>query len=412
MGPEHTSGHEPVPTARSEVSHEQDRGTSRLAGLGGPTEARQDGRRKGRHMTRVRKDVFKLTKQEDWPEELVAYERGVGLMRAADPDTGPPTEPTGWQFMAAIHGRATDDGQVDTSNPMWSSCQHGSWFFLPWHRMYLAAFERIVQDYLGDEEWSLPYWYSIDPDRPRRGILPAAFRDTSRPGNNLHTTQRARRVNRGRPIHGQVPFEALTEGLGDALAAGRYATADGIAAFGGGQRARPSFFGPEQGLLEGTPHGAVHVLVGGDRGGWMSSFFTAALDPIFWLHHCNLDRLWQVWLDLGHRSPRRKRAWMDTSFTFPAPGGSTVTWTVAEVLDTRALGYEYDDVDPPSGVAAALERPAPKEAPEVETPEREVARLRKQATPPTEETELETPPKVIGVAADVDLSARRPSRSR
>jgi len=23
----------------------------------------------------------------------------------------------------------------------WSECQHGSWYFLPWHRGYLIAFE-------------------------------------------------------------------------------------------------------------------------------------------------------------------------------------------------------------------------------------------------------------------------------
>jgi hypothetical protein len=26
---------------------------------------------------------------------------------------------------------------------------------------------------------------------------------------------------------------------------------------------------------------------------------TAAQDPIFWLHHANIDRLWERWLQLG-----------------------------------------------------------------------------------------------------------------
>ena len=368
---------------------------------------------------RVRRNVATLTRQEDWPDTLVAYERAVGLMRAADPGPGRPTVPTGWRYQAAIHGLAGPDGSADTSEPIWSSCQHGSWFFLPWHRMYLAAFERIVQHHLEDDGWSLPYWYSIDPDRPRRAILPAAFRE-DRADNNLFTTERSRRANRGRPFFGVFPFEQLSSGLGDALAAGRYATADGIATFGGCKRARPTFSGPEQGLLEGTPHGLVHVLVGNDvdrsgnttRAGWMGSFFTAALDPIFWLHHANLDRLWQVWIDLGNPVPRRQRAWMDTSFTFPAPDGGSVTWSVAEVLDTGNLGYRYDDVDPPSGVAAALDRPARPRAADDEptspTPQREVLRLRRQATPPTEETDLPTPPRVLGAVSDVALSTAVP----
>lgn len=365
-------------------------------------------------MDRVRRNVARITRDGDWPETLVAYERAVGLMRAADPGPGRPTEPTGWRYQAAIHGLAGPDGRPDTSDPIWSSCQHGSWFFLPWHRMYLAAFERIVQHHLGDDGWSLPYWYAIDPERPRRGVLPAAFRE-NRSDNDLFTTQRSRRANRGKPFYGVFPFEQLSTGLGDALAAGRYATADGIATFGGGKRARPTFNGPEQGLLEGTPHGLVHVLVGNDldragnttRQGWMGSFVTAALDPIFWLHHANLDRLWQVWMGLGHSVPRQ-RAWLDTSFTFPAPGGASVTWSVAEVLETDNLGYRYDDVDPPAGVAAALKRPVrPREEdeePKAPTPQREVLRLRHQATPPSEETDLTAPPRVLGAVSDVAMS--------
>ena len=359
-------------------------------------------------MTRVRRNATVLSRNDDWPDELVAYEKAVDRMRKVEPGDASPTDPTGWRFQAAMHGRQLPDGRPDQSNPLFNQCQHGSWFFLPWHRMYLAAFERMVQHHLDDESWSLPYWYAIDPDHPQRSILPPAFRDTTKRDNDLHTTHRARRVNAGKPIYGAgFPRSFLDAGLGDALTAGRYATADGVTAFGGGKRARPSFSGPEQGLLEGTPHGTVHVLVGGPTG-WMSSFFTAALDPIFWLHHANLDRLWQVWLDLGHRDPRRQRAWMDTKFSFPAPDGGTLTWSVAEVLDTTALGYTYDDLEPPSGVAAALKRPAPQVAPETPAPQSEVVRLRRQATPVTEDTDLPTPPRVVGAVDDVDLTSSAP----
>ncbi len=359
-------------------------------------------------MTRVRRNVSVLAKDTDWPDELVAYERAVGRMRKLDTGDASPVDPTSWRYQAAMHGRSLADGSPDTSDPRFNACQHGSWFFLPWHRMYLAAFEQMVQHHLGDDTWSLPYWYSIDPDDSTSSVLPAAFRDKGKRGNDLRTTERSPRVNAGKPIFGPgIPFDALASGLGDALTSGRYATPDGVSTFGGGQRAKPSFSGPEQGLLEGTPHGTVHVLVGGS-GGWMSSFFTAALDPIFWLHHANLDRLWQVWLDLGHHSPRRRRSWMNTSFTFPAPEGQTVTWKVRDVLDTQALGYEYDDVEPPSGVADALEQPGPAVAPAKPTPQREVTRLRRQATPPTSGTELETPPRVVGAVDDVDLSTTTP----
>ena len=95
------------------------------------------------------------------------------------------------------------------------------------------------------------------------------------------------------------------------LRAFRYASPSGAATFGGGERADLSFDGGERGLLENVPHGAVHTLVGNDfdefgqllDAGWMGSFFTAGLDPIFWCHHANIDRLWEVWL-AGRRRPR------------------------------------------------------------------------------------------------------------
>ncbi len=303
-------------------------------------------------MARTRVDVWQATKAEgDWPVVLQGYERAVGLLRQLDRPRGTPTNRLSWQFLAAIHGRARTSGAPDTSNRLWNTCQHGSWYFLPWHRMYLLAFEAIIAHTLGDESWSLPYWYSLDPDDASTSVLPPAFRDTAA-DNNLFTTERSRIANDGQrlpPLSGSVI---------DALHAGVYATTDGVSTFGGGERSRPSFSGDETGLLEDTPHGAVHVLVGNDydadgnpvRQGWMGSFYTAALDPIFWLHHANLDRLWQVWLDSDaeHMNPPPgDRAWSNTKFTFPSPTGGTVSWRVGEVLSLPALGYEYESLAQP-----------------------------------------------------------------
>ena len=57
----------------------------------------------------------------------------------------------------------------------------------------------------------------------------------------------------------------------------------------------------------------MHVAVGG----WMGSFETAGLDPIFWLHHANIDRLWAVWRarDSQHTDPTES-AWLKMSFPF------------------------------------------------------------------------------------------------
>ena len=237
---------------------------------------------------------------------LKAYEHAVGLLRELDPPTGRPTNPMSWSYLAALHGRLRDDGRVDRSNPAWNNCQHGSWFFLPWHRMYLLAFEAIVQHVLQDEHWSLPYWYSLDPDDPTTSVLPPAFRDT-KAGNDLYTKHRSQIANGGH----QLP--PIADTVIDALEAEHFSTVHGTTSFGSGERAQPSFDGHETGLLEDTPHGGVHVYVGNDydahgnllKAGWMGSLYQAALDPIFWLHHANIDRLWEVWLqaDATHHDP-------------------------------------------------------------------------------------------------------------
>ena len=145
------------------------------------------------------------------------------------------------------------------------------------------------------------------------------------------------------------------------LVAAGYATPSGQTTFGGGERSDLSFDGGERGLLENVPHGAVHSLVGNDYDefgqlldpGWMGSFFTAGLDPLFWLHHANIDRLWEVWLraDASHVNPTGDPAFLDTTFTFPGPEGVELTWSVGEVLDTELLDYVYESLEAPSVLA-------------------------------------------------------------
>jgi tyrosinase len=344
-------------------------------------------------MTRTRADVWAATNAEgDWPAALVGYERAVGLLRALDPPEGRPVNPLGWRFLAAIHGIAGANNQPDVSNPLWCTCQHGSWFFLPWHRMYLAAFELIVQQVLADDEWSLPYWYAIDPDDPGTSVLPPAFRDTTR-NNELFTERRSIPANSG------APLPDLSASVLQALDADVFSSPDGLSSFGSGERATPLFNGGEVGLVEDVPHGAVHVLVGNDfnqqgnvvRRGWMGSFFTAGLDPVFWLHHANIDRLWQVWLDLdpAHRNPTGDPAWFDTEFSFPAAGGGLVTWKVGDVLDTRGLGYQYESTAAPQGVGPPI--PPVALVPEVGVAGGDMTQR--------------LPPRVLGATADVALAS-------
>jgi hypothetical protein len=44
-----------------------------------------------------------------------------------------------------------------------------------------------------------------------------------------------------------------------------------------------------------SPHNSLHNIIGGKSGN-MSSIDIAAFDPIFWLHHCNMDRHFYTWM--------------------------------------------------------------------------------------------------------------------
>ena len=82
----------------------------------------------------------------------------------------------------------------------------------------------------------------------------------------------------------------------------------------------------------------------------MTTFTKAPLDPIFWLHHCNIDRLWEAWL---RRATTNKNptdpTWLTASFAFHDSTGAVVNMIPSQVLNTRLppLSYEYDDTSDP-----------------------------------------------------------------
>jgi tyrosinase len=86
-------------------------------------------------------------------------------------------------------------------------------------------------------------------------------------------------------------------------------------------------------------HNRVHVWLGGSM-----LPMTSPNDPIFFLHHCNVDRLWSLWPNASSYLPAsagppghnlKDPMW-------PWDGVSTsLTVTPASVLDTKALGYQY-----------------------------------------------------------------------
>lgn len=90
-------------------------------------------------------------------------------------------------------------------------------------------------------------------------------------------------------------------------------------------------------------HNRVHVWVDGDM--WP---MTSPNDPLFFLHHCFVDKLWADW-----QAEHPGSDYLPDGSESDAPPGHRVDdamtpWstTPADVLDHRALGYTYD-TDPP-----------------------------------------------------------------
>lgn len=287
--------------------------------------------------TYVRKDVSVLSQAE-----IDALRKGVEVMKARDAK-----DKTSWLYQANIHG-TTDDPLLEG----WAQCQHGSYFFFSWHRMYLYYFERILRKASGDPNLALPYWnWSL----PSQRALPAIFRMPADPDtNSLFVAERNQSTGNQDGINDGAELPGPATSYAAAFARTNFFSSPGSGlSFGGQQIPGPEHQIRPHGKLESQPHDILHGLIGGD--GWMGDPDFAARDPIFWLHHANIDRLWKRWLDQGGRqNPLTDKVWMTTKFSFFDEDGNKVELAGKDILDTVAqLGYRYDD-DPPPNIVALI----------------------------------------------------------
>lgn len=246
---------------------------------------------------RFRRNVARLT-----PGQLATLRRAFGAVQAL-------TDDRGYGFHAGIHGLPL---------PIGCDNAHGTEYFLPWHRAYLYFFERALRD--REPSAMLPWWdWRVGPQRPAR--LPGAYTETTVDGapnplfdaavTPLALQQGGNRVaarTRRRPGSPSAPPLPSVAEVTATLA---------IRDFAGFS---------EQ--LEGL-HDRVHMWVGGHMG----QIPYAAFDPIFWAHHCMIDRLWRVW-QLGHPGARPPAAILDDALP-------PFRMTVRQTLSVSALGYDY-----------------------------------------------------------------------
>jgi hypothetical protein len=256
------------------------------------------------------------------PAELTKLQNAYAALRAL-----PASDKRTWILQADMHALFCDSCNNSPQDI------HGSWSFFPWHRAYLYYYERILGSLVGDMNgFRLPYW-DWENVRP----LPASYRSPGNSANALWDANRSPTMAGG----GNLPATHGTTSRINTL----YGLTD-FASFGG------SAF--SNGSLEPDPHGVIHMDVGqpgpfGSPHLDMGNLGFAARDPLFFAHHCNIDKLWSGWNDLagGGLPPTAYKNPTDTAFlnlrwSFYDETQQVVSISAADVLDHRDnLRYIY-----------------------------------------------------------------------
>lgn len=192
---------------------------------------------------KLRKNIDSMS-----PEEITTYKAAIQALKDL-----PDADSRNYRVQATIHGD-------------W--CRHSSEIFLPWHRAYLYRFELLLQEFYPGV--TIPYW-----DWTATRKIPDAFATNG--SNTLFDATRTPAAPASLPTTAEINTLQAVNNFPD---------------YGGGDP-----FGAGQ--LESPPHNFVHVWVGGN----MSQVPQAAFDPLFWSHHCNVDRLWAEWQETNNGKP-------------------------------------------------------------------------------------------------------------
>lgn len=248
----------------------------------------------------LRKSIYNLT-----ADELAAYREAVTKLMAIKDNRG-------YNFVAGIHGVPQ------------GLCIHHEWDWLTWHRAYLYLFEQLLQDQVPGV--TIPWWDWTAEQTHTEGI-PEAFTATTTPSGDPNPLLKAEI----QVLNPQPAWPTETRRRPGAPQSHRLPTAAQIE----NVIKIPVFDNDPTGFSETFAgfHDNVHTWVGGQMGdpNW------AAYDPLFWSHHCMVDRvfyLWQIQPTNAHFvwNPQ----WLSTALTVPR-----TNFTVADVLEVAHLGYTY-----------------------------------------------------------------------
>ena len=299
-------------------------------------------------------------------EEQHRFARALAKMMEDGAD-GPESSP--FFRLASLHGWPGKGTET-----RYAYCEHRQETFPGWHRAYLVAFEEALQaadrDLGNDGRIALPYWDVLGQPSVNGEVFPSILREYF--PNGVETVRRllvdpASVPDDGRPKQASqrrilwergyqiVDDETLRRAVTNENLAERTRSMLWVAQH---YRAASTFGSSNEDSLE-TPHDLIHVLCSYP----MKSLMHAAFHPAFWLHHCNIDRLYSAYLSyhpdsaaefesnqeaqrrVNQRRKRRDRfdAWLEP-FHLPRVSGREGRFYPRHTFDTAALGYAYDQL--------------------------------------------------------------------
>lgn len=185
----------------------------------------------------------------------------------------------------------------------------GTQRFLPWHRDFVFKVELALRVF--EPAFFVPYWdWLTDRQIPTwlQAFLPQGITDPS--GNPIVVVRAPGSNDNARSLPER-------QDIAQVMAKQDY-TSFTLALEG----AEPP----------NTAHNQVHEWVGGT----MDNFMYSPADPLFWLHHAQVDRLWAIWQQT-HSQEKPDLSGKDATLD---------PWTemAADVLDINTLHYTYEQL--------------------------------------------------------------------
>ena len=198
-------------------------------------------------------------------------------------------------------------------------------FFLPWHRAYLSYLELYLKQNSNDPTVTIPYW-DWSSEKSRSEGIPKAYDEEkmlngdANPLKTFHINLPSFGLDRYTQRYPDKPSKLPTDQQVQDIIHNDNDFNDFL-------------------LDLQEIHDSVHVWFGrGDNipentFGDMSIVPVASYDPIFYAHHCMIDRIWYLW-QLEHGSTTG----FEQLLEFPL---APFNLTVKDVIDIRDRGYDY-----------------------------------------------------------------------